>query len=195
MALKRVEYKEKDMVGKVLIAEPYMYDPVFKRGVVTICDYHPENGVVGFILNKPIKMQVAELVSDFPDFEANVGYGGPVATDTIHFLHNVGELIEESVKVMPGLYWGGDFSKLKFLVQSEMVNADNVRFFVGYSGWEPGQLHMELQSDSWIIGDMHPNYAFKNKNKKNKNLWKEVLTNMGDTLSVIGQMPDTNSDN
>jgi len=179
--LSKNPYREHELVGKVLMAEPYMYDPVFKRAVVTICDYKPNDGAIGFILNKPIKMQVAELVADFPDFEAHVSYGGPVATDTIHFVHNVGDLIDDSVKVMPGLYWGGDFSKLKFLIQSEMVNADNVRFFVGYSGWEPNQLNSD------------PNYAFKNK--KNKNLWREVLTHKGDAYSVIAQMPESNSNN
>lgn len=193
MPLNNKPYREHELVGKVLLAEPYMYDPVFKRAVVTICDYKPNDGVVGFILNKPIKMQVAELVADFPDFEAHVSYGGPVATDTIHFMHNVGELIDDSVKVMPGLYWGGDFSKLKFLIQAEMIRPDNVRFFVGYSGWEHNQLNSELDAESWIISDMHPNYAFKNK--KNNNLWSEVLTHKGDSYSVIAQMPESNSNN
>ena len=191
--MNRKQYREHELVGKVLLAEPYMYDPVFKRAVVTVCDYKEDDGAIGFILNKPIKMQVAELVQDFPDFEAHVSYGGPVATDTIHFVHNVGDLIEESVKVMPGLYWGGDFSKLKFLIQAEMISPANVRFFVGYSGWQPNQLNSELDAESWIIADMDPNYAFKNK--KNKNLWREVLTHKGDAYSVIAQMPEGNSNN
>jgi len=187
------QYREHELVGKVLTAEPYMYDSTFKRAVVTICDYKPNDGAIGFILNKPIKMQITELVADFPEFEAHVSYGGPVATDTIHFVHNVGELIDNSIKVMPGLYWGGDFNKLKFLIRSEMVSPENVRFFVGYSGWEPDQLNGELDAESWIISEMDPNYAFNNR--KNKNLWRDVLTLKGDLYSVIAQMPERNSNN
>lgn len=183
--------KEDHLVGRILIAEPFMLDPVFKRTVISIVDYHPKDGTIGFILNRPIKMQIADLVADFPDFEAYVSYGGPVATDTIHFLHNVGELIDESRRVMPGLYWGGDFSKLKFLIQSEMITPANVRFFVGYSGWEAQQLNGELDQDTWLISDMDPNYAFKEP--KNKKLWKQVLTHMGNVHAVIGQMPEGNS--
>ena len=183
-------YSEKDLVGKVLIAEPFMYDSVFKRAVVMICDYRDDDGTIGFILNKPIKMQVGELVADFPSFEADVSYGGPVATDTIHFVHNVGDLIEDSIKVMPGLYWGGDFTKLKFLIESDLVKPNNVRFFVGYAGWEVGQLDNELKLSSWIIGDMHPNLSFKSRGRKNKNLWRDVLNRLGNTHTVIAQMPE-----
>ena len=116
-----------------------------------------------------------------------------MSTDTIHFVHNVGELIDNSVKVMPGLYWGGDFNKLKFLIRSEMVSPENVRFFVGYSRWEPDQLNGELDAESWIISEMDPNYAFNNR--KNKNLWRDVLTLKGDSYSVIAQMPERNSNN
>lgn len=184
------KYNESELVGKLLLADPFLADPVFRRAVVAICDYTTDGGTIGFILNKPIKMQLAELVADFPEFEAHVSYGGPVATDTIHFLHNVGELIDDSIKVLPGLYWGGDFNKLKFLIRSEMIKSENVRFFVGYSGWEPQQLQEEMKYDSWIISDLHPNYAFKNNNKNQ--LWRDVLSHKGNTHGVIGQMPEGN---
>ena len=63
--------------GQVLIAEPFMVDPYFKRSVVLLCEHHNE-GTVGFILNKNIDMKINDLMSDFPEFEADVFYGGPV---------------------------------------------------------------------------------------------------------------------
>jgi putative transcriptional regulator len=115
-------------------------------------------------------------------------YGGPVATDTIHYIHNVGDLLEESVEVMSGLYWGGNFEKLKFLITSELITTKNIRFFVGYSGWSAGQLDEELKTGSWITSEMHPNYAFKSKPK---GLWKQAMKNIGNTYTVIAQMPDS----
>mgnify|MGYP001954352570 CR=1 FL=1 len=50
-------------------------------------------GTLGFVLNKPIDMKINELMADFPEFDCPVYFGGPVATDTIHFMHNVGDLL------------------------------------------------------------------------------------------------------
>ncbi len=178
---------DKAQTGSILIAEPFMVDPNFKRSVVAVCDYTEEEGTVGFVLNKPLGLQVNELITDFPSFEADVYFGGPVQTDSIHYVHNVGELLEKSTKVVDGVWWGGDFEKLKFLIRSDMVQPHNIRFFVGYSGWSPGQLEEEMISGSWVVSDLDANYLFKSKPKK---LWKQVLKNIGDTHSVIAQMPD-----
>ncbi|MCL4153824.1 UNVERIFIED_CONTAM: hypothetical protein GTU68_050649, partial [Idotea baltica] len=89
-----------------------MHDPYFHRGVVLLCEHHAE-GSLGFIINKPLEMSLNELVEDFPEIESPVYYGGPVGNDTLHYIHNVGELLPDSVEVAPGVYWGGDFHKLK----------------------------------------------------------------------------------
>ncbi|MFK7773629.1 MAG: YqgE/AlgH family protein, partial [Saprospiraceae bacterium] len=94
--------------GKVLLAEPFMLDTNFKRSVVLICE-HKEDGSLGFILNKSLKMKINELISGFPDIESIVYYGGPVQTDTIHYIHNAGHLFEDSQEIAKGIYWGGDF--------------------------------------------------------------------------------------
>ncbi len=146
---------------------------------------HNEDGSLGFFLNKPINMDISELLRDFPEKEFEVYFGGPVSTDTIHYIHNVGELLEDSIEISRGVYWGGDFEKLKFLIESELVKPQNIRFFIGYSGWSDGQLEDELNTGSWILSDMDPNYAFQNKNK---DLWQNVLENKGDTFTVIAQM-------
>jgi len=173
-------------IGKILLAEPFMLDPNFKRSAVLICE-HTEQGSIGFIMNKPLEMRIDELIEDFPEFESEVLYGGPVQTDTIHYIHNVGELLEGSRKIAEGVYWGGNFEKLKFLITSELINPKNIRFFVGYSGWSDGQLEDEMGYGSWIVGNMHANYLFKTKSWK---VWRQALQNKGDTYSVIAQMPD-----
>ena len=175
--------------GKILIAEPFMVDPNFKRSVVLMCE-HEEEGSLGFILNKSLDMKVNELIADFPEIDASVYYGGPVQTDTIHYIHNVGDVLDESMKVMNGVYWGGDFEKLKTLINSELVQPHNIRFFVGYSGWSYGQLKDEFELGSWLTENMDANYLFK---IKPKTLWQKVLQDKGDAFSVIAQMPDSSS--
>ena len=172
--------------GQVLIAEPFMADPFFKRAVVLLCEHHQE-GTIGFILNKNIDMGINELMSDFPEFEADVFYGGPVQTDTLHYIHNLGELLDESVKVADGVWWGGDFEKLKFLITQQLVKPADIRFFVGYSGWSSGQLHEEMKFGSWVTGEMDPNYLFKFKPNR---LWKQVMYNKGNVYEVISDLPE-----
>lgn len=168
-----------------------MLDPNFKRSAVLLCE-HNEDGSVGFIMNKPLKMRIDELIDGFPEFDSEVFFGGPVQTDTIHYIHNVGDLVEDSVKVADGVYWGGDFEKLKFLIASNLVLPHNIRFFVGYSGWSEGQLNDEMGYGSWVLAEMDANYLFKSEPKK---LWTQVMYNKGDTYSVIAQMPETSNFN
>lgn len=179
---------EQDLVqkGKLLLAEPFMLDPNFKRAVILLCE-HEDNGSLGFILNKSLNMPVSDLIADFPDFDSEAYYGGPVSTDTIHYIHNVGDLLEDSHPVSRGVYWGGDFEKLKFLIETQLIQPENIRFFVGYSGWSPGQLMEEMHFGSWVLANMHANYAFKNEHD---GLWQEVMQEKGSTYSIIAQMPD-----
>ncbi|HMQ08962.1 MAG TPA: YqgE/AlgH family protein [Saprospiraceae bacterium] len=174
--------------GNVLLAEPFMLDPHFKRSVIILCEYSRDEGTVGFILNKVISTTIHDVIDDFPTLNAPVYYGGPVGKENLFYIHNVGQLLEESMEVMPGLYWGGNFEKLKFLISSGLITEKNIRFFIGYSGWSPGQLEAELDSGSWVISDMHPNYAFKSKPKY---LWRQVMKDKGDNYTVIAQMPDS----
>ena len=173
--------------GKILLAEPFMQDPNFKRSAVLLCE-HSSEGSIGFIMNKPLDMRIDELIEDFPEFEGEVYFGGPVQTDTIHYVHNLGEILDDSHEVMPGIYWGGDFEKLKFLIASDMVSVDNIRFFVGYSGWSEGQLVDEMTYGSWIMANMDANYLF---NSKITDLWQKAMYHKGSTFAIISQIPDS----
>ncbi len=168
------------------MAEPFMLDPNFKRSVVLLCE-HESDGSLGFILNKSLDMKINDLITDFPEFNASVYYGGPVQTDTIHYIHNLGDMLEDSNEIIDGVFWGGDFEKLKFLISSRLVEPHNIRFFVGYSGWTVGQLKDEMRFGSWVLGDMSSNYLFEAEPKL---LWQEAMEMKGDSYSVIAQMPE-----
>ena len=79
--------------GQILIAEPFMLDPYFRRSVILVCEHH-EQGSIGFILNKAIDMAVNDLMGNFPPFDAEEFYGVPVQTDTMHYEHNLDDLLD-----------------------------------------------------------------------------------------------------
>ena len=173
--------------GAVLLAEPFMIDPNFKRSVILLTEHSTEEGTVGFVLNKPIRVKINDLIEDFPEFESPVYFGGPVAPETLHYIHDVGDILDESIKVSQGVYWGGDFEKLKFLITSKLVQPYNIRFFLGYSGWSPGQLLDEMEYGSWVMAHMDTNYAFKTKHHE---MWSQVMKHKGGAYTVISEMPD-----
>ena len=164
-----------------------MLDPHFKRAVILMCEHSREEGSLGYILNKKMGLKLNAILADFPDFDADIYYGGPVSTDTLHYIHTLGDLLPNSVKITDGVFWGGDFEELKQLVSMNMINAQDIRFFIGYSGWSAGQLQAEMREHSWLLGQVDANFVFK---LYNKNLWKKVLENEGDTFGVISDIPE-----
>ncbi len=163
-----------------------MLDPYFKRAAVLMCE-HRNDGSFGFILNKRLNINITDLVKDFPDFESEVYYGGPVENETLHFLHCLGDLIEGSSLVAPGIWWGGRYESVKFLIETQLIEPQHVRFFVGYSGWSKDQLEEESAEGSWLVADSHPNYIFKTSPEQ---LWKTMMEELGDHFSAIASIPE-----
>ena len=172
--------------GTVLLAEPFMLDPNFKRTAVLLVD-HGEDGSVGFVLNRQSDVAIDQLVEDFPEFDSPVFVGGPVGRDTVHYLHRKGDLLETADEVAPGVFWGGDYERLKFLIGNGLIERRDIRFFVGYSGWSDDQLNEELDAGSWVTAPMDPNYLFKSPPAS---LWNQVMDHKGNAFSVIADMED-----
>jgi putative transcriptional regulator len=173
--------------GHILIAEPFMLDPHFRKAVVLLCEHSAKDGSIGFILNKMTNVKVEDLISDFPECEAFLFYGGPVGQDTIHFIHRQADLIPNSKEIIPGLFWGGDFEIVKFLIETKVLTPMDIKFFIGYSGWTSGQLREELETVSWVLDEMDINYAFTNKINQ---LWNLSMENKGNHFRILAEMSD-----
>ena len=111
--------------GQLLIAEPYIIgDLSFNRSVILLAD-HNNDGSVGFIINKPLKYTIHDLI---PEIKANfkIYNGGPVEQDNLYFIHNVPDLIPNSVEISNGIYWGGCFESVKELIK----NQKNIHYMI-----------------------------------------------------------------
>jgi putative transcriptional regulator len=174
--------------GKLLIAEPFMSDRNFKRSVVLLTEHTPERSI-GYIINKMLDIEPRMIFEEFPDFKVPIFYGGPCNTDSIHFIHNVGELLDGSVRLSSGVYHGGDWQQLKFLIESKLIEPKHIRFFAGCSGWDEKLLKNEIKEGDWIVSDMHANYLF---NVQPPTLWRTILQHKGNAFSIIADMQDVN---
>ncbi|MEX2380550.1 MAG: YqgE/AlgH family protein [Vicingaceae bacterium] len=170
--------------GNLLVAEPFMQDFNFMRSVVLLVENN-EDGAVGFILNKAEGMQVKDVIADFPDFDAPLYLGGPVETQSLFFLHTKGDLINDSVKIKDGLYWNGNLEQVKAMIEQKLVQPNEIKFFLGYAGWDKVQLEEELKLNSWLIKESSPEIIFNRGNE----LWKEVIANSPKEISVMANFP------
>jgi len=177
--------KEKPMRGKILISEPYALDDYFKRSVVLITE-HNENGTVGFILNKPVKMTLSELIDGFPVFDAMVSVGGPVSTDTLHYIHTLGDLIPKSMNIAGNLYWGGNYETIKMLIKQGQIQTNQIRFFLGYAGWQANQLANELKHNYWLVSKIDEINVMKSHTK----IWEMAVAQIDKRYHVWSVFPD-----
>ena len=171
--------------GRLLISEPFLPDPNFERTVVLLCE-HNEEGSFGFVLNKPSILKVHEVMEELKELENLVFVGGPVQQDTLHFIHRNATL-ENAVEIVERIYWGGAFENLMLLLDTNQIAAGDVRFFLGYSGWGPGQLEAELDQDSWIVCDYVTDQLLFDTGSDV--MWRKALENMGGRFSMYSNYP------
>ncbi len=171
--------------GILLIADPFLKDPNFLRTVVLLCE-HQQEGSFGFVLNKQIAQTLDELVTGLSGHHLPVYYGGPVQMNTIHFLHQYPDLIPESVKVSPDIYWGGNFETVIALIKNKSVDLSKIKFFIGYSGWGDEQLAAELKEKSWLTVTANRNLVFKTTADE---IWKASLKELGGEYEMMINFP------
>ena len=176
--------------GKLLIAEPALTGDVsFNRSVVLLAE-HNDEGSVGFILNKPLDYHISDLITEI-NVPFKVFNGGPVEQDNLYFIHKVPHLINNSVEISDGIYWGGDFDRTIELINQGVITEKEIRFFLGYSGWASLQLDQELLSKSWIVV---PNqYESDIIQKSTKAFWKEHMIELGGDYLLWSNAPENPS--
>src|SRR6478609_9610914 len=103
--------------GRLLISEPFMPDPNFKRSVILLTEYS-EAGAMGFILNHQSEYLLGDILPDVSYSEIPVYEGGPVAANTLHYIHRCPDKIEGGIEIWDGIFWGGNFEQIKELINT-----------------------------------------------------------------------------
>jgi putative transcriptional regulator len=173
--------------GKILCAEPFMIDSEFKRSVILLTEFDKKKGAAGFIINKLLPYALHEILEfGFPSFEAQISDGGPVQRSRLYFIHNKPQIFTNTIAINHNLYWHGDIDELKTAVLQQKIKPENIRFFIGYTGWDYEQLLDEMEAKSWIVCDYKYEYLFHNE----QYLWKKILSDQSGTLQVVSEIDD-----
>ena len=173
-------------VGSLLIADPFMQDPHFERSVILICK-HDDEGTFGLVLNNRTDFNLSNALPnpEFEDFE--LFSGGPVLPEGLSLLHRIDSPDVGGLPVVPGVFCGGEIDFILDLVQRGLVDWKELKFFFGYSGWEPGQLDREMKENSWTVHqNYNPDLLFL---LEEEDLWKQTLISMGPKYAHVAKFP------
>ncbi len=106
----------------------------------------------------------------------------------MYFIHNVPQLIKNSIEISNGLFWGGEFETILKLLDENKITKNNIRFFLGYTGWNQGQLFKEHIENSWLIKENI--YKEKILKKTPSELWKELMKTFGNSKLIWCNAPE-----
>ena len=169
------------MKGNILIASPnLLFDSFFSKTIILLVD-QTQDGYTGFILNKPLKIKIKE-VKKFKIFN-----GGPVSTDNLYFIYRTEEPIKGSLKIKDDFYWGGNIDEIFKLIEKKIIDNNDIRFFIGYSGWSHNQLKNEIENKSWILGNINAVSILKIFNQKH---WKNEMKRLGGEYLLWSESPE-----
>tara|TARA_Y100001970_G_C14225981_1_gene855700 strand:- start:1193 stop:1756 length:564 start_codon:yes stop_codon:yes gene_type:complete len=169
--------------NKILISHPSCNkDSLFYNTVIFLYQDRPNQGSLGFILNKPSKYTVEDICKD-KKIEFNCSYrppiyhGGPVNQQSLLMLHSDDWASQNTVRISDKLCITSD----NFMLEKIGTNDQPAYWKIvgGLCGWAPGQLQAELTgkppyqpNQSWLIADATDDVLF---NSSGKTAWKHAF--------------------
>jgi putative transcriptional regulator len=177
--------------GSILISDPFSDDVYFGRSVVLICE-HNDEGTFGFVLNNYIDVDLHQLDDNFPNINARISFGGPVSKENLYYIHSFSD-ITNTLEIREGLYYGGDFVEITDRIKNAKNPNKKIRFFMGYSGWSPGQLDEEIKNESWITANNISTEKILDTNLDD--LWRICLEKQGQRFQLMTKFPRNPMDN
>ena len=142
------------VTGQLLIAMPGMRDERFAKSVIYMCA-HSEEGAMGLVLNQRLdSLTFAELISQLELEEKDlskdvpVHFGGPVESGRGFVLHTSDYQQDATLEVVNGVALTASVEILKAIAQGK--GPQKSLLALGYAGWGPGQLDMEIRANGWL---------------------------------------------
>ncbi len=152
------------LTGHLLIAMPQMQDPRFARSVVYLCA-HTGDGAMGLVVNKlvdnvtfPDLLEQLNIRTGAIDKEIRIHFGGPVETGRGFVLHSADYVQDATLVVDRNVALTATVDILKSIAEGGGPNQSLLA--LGYAGWAPGQLELEIQANGWLSVGADPDLVF-----------------------------------
>jgi putative transcriptional regulator len=172
-----------NLTGQLLVAHPTLRDPNFRRTVLFLSSHDREEGAHGLVINRPTNKNLTDFLpgQEFNNLgEIPVYFGGPVGTHELTIV---------------SFDWAGGDAKMTFHSQLSWDSPEgalgskpkSLRAFVGYAGWEGGQLESELRQSAWII---HPATESILEGVTSDDTWIGLMRDFGPGYYLLALAPD-----
>jgi putative transcriptional regulator len=171
--------------GRLLLTEPFEESEYFQRSVIVLCE-HNEDGTFGFVLNNYVDIDLSDF-DEMPEFDTRLSLGGPVNSKNLYYIHTLGDRLDGSILIHDNIYAGGDFNTLKDLMREGEVGRNEVRFFLGYSGWVQNQLNGEIMDNAWLVVDIETTEQIMDID--NEELWSQLMKKQGGKYKAFAHFP------
>jgi putative transcriptional regulator len=122
----------------------------FEHTTILIVE-HNEEGSLGFVTNKSFGKSLHELIEFNHAKPFALMDGGPVDREHLFVLHKRSDLIEGGQQIHNDLYLGGNMDQVIEAINTGASNQQEIQVFIGYCGWDPGELEAELEEGSWTL--------------------------------------------
>ena len=137
--------------GLIIKSTDALIGSIFEHTTILIVKHNNE-GTTGFVINKPLHKSLHELI----EFKHSKPYplmdGGPVDKDHLFVMHKRPDLITDSEKIHSDYYLGGNMEEVIEAINNNGINEQEIQLFIGYCGWDEGELAAEIEEGSWVIG-------------------------------------------
>jgi putative transcriptional regulator len=154
-----------------LVASPTLGDPNFDGSLVLMAEHHRE-GALGFVVNRPGPISVAEVLRGldgelavaagaFGRDGGHVLVGGPVSPERLWILYRPGVVPAEegAQRVGEDLALGGSKELLEALARAP--DGGPFLLILGYAGWAPMQVETEVAAGAWIPMSLQEDLVFE----------------------------------
>jgi len=158
--------------GKFLVASRRLGDPNFAETVVLLIEYG-QSGAMGVVINRPTEAPLSTLLPDVKGLQQTdvVYLGGPVGRNQMIILVRSGNQPKESLQVFADVYTISGRTVLQHLID-EVGKSAKFRAYLGYAGWAPGQLAMEVSQGGWYVLPADAATVF---DKAAADMWPELI--------------------
>jgi putative transcriptional regulator len=170
----------KPALGSLLVAEPFLREEYFNHGVISLIEYELGKSAMGLVLNKPTGYTLGDAIEGINDeVDIPIYCGGPLSCDRLFYLHSLGNEFNGAKQIADNLFVGGDFQQVKDYVNMGCDTDGKMRFFVGYSGWDPHQLEEEISKHVWAVAPKPANEEIFRED--GDSFWYRIVRLLGDS--------------
>ncbi len=182
---------DSDLAPAFLVAMDKLWDPNF-RGSVVLMLHHDDEGAIGLVVNRVTDLPMASLCETFGldwrgEPQARVDWGGPVQPELGWMLLGEGGFdVPEVESVTEGIRFTRSNEVLRKVAENP---PRQMRMFLGYAGWGPGQLERELAEGAWLVAPVSPHLVFEGGAES---LWDDVVRSLGIEPATLVQTQGVN---